>query len=280
MKTLYMFTLLLMFVIASSPAQNYLKIRIGSELRSAKIYLPEFNDSTDSPSLIIALHGYTTNPKDLELSSQIHQACLNNYIVVYPRGSKNDNGYFGWNAGGMYKEWTKNANDIQYIDSLINLLVLKYKIDQKRIYIMGHSNGAMMAYKLAAQLPTKIAAVACISGPMLDSIHIPLYPVSIMHIHGDNDLVIPHNGTEQYGFHIPSIDETFKMWIEWNHCSTVPSVLKYNKQVTALKWTGNAEVNLFLIHGLGHDWPNKKNIQWDATKIILDFFKEQVVKTE
>ena len=280
MKNLCLCIFTLLLIPSYISAQNSINIRIGSNIREAKIYLPDFNNSTGTIPLIIAFHGYTDNPENIEHASNMHQACKDGYVVAYPKGSKNDNGYFGWNAGGKYEEWTNNADDIYFIDTLISLLVDKYNINEKKIFITGHSNGAMMAYKIAVHLSPRICAAACVSGPMLDTIQNPSSPVSIMHVHGDADMVVPHNGTEQYSFHIPSIDETFKKWIEWNQCSTVPSVLKYNKQVTALKWTGEAEVSLFLIHGLGHDWPNNKNSSWDASKFILDFCKEHINECE
>jgi poly(3-hydroxybutyrate) depolymerase len=106
----------------------------------------------------------------------------------------------------------------------------------------------------------------------------PSSPVAIMHIHGDDDMILPHTGNQQEGFQVPAVDEVLKKWIDWDSCLAVPSVLKYDSLVTALQWKGNAEVRLYLIHGLGHDWPTKDRGGWPATDFVWEFFK--MVKKE
>jgi polyhydroxybutyrate depolymerase len=267
-----------LFIICSvftfAQKQEY-KIEIKGNERIFTITTPEkYSDKIKLP-IILVLHGYDNVVEDMGTYSEMDKMAEKaQFIAVYPQGTKNVNGYYTWNAGDQYIEWTQNANDVFFIDSLIKFLVLNYPVDTSRIYIAGHGNGSMMAYRLAAELSDQIAAIACISGQMVDNPAIPSQAVSIMHVHGDSDIILPHTGNEQYGFQIAAIDKIIKKWLEWNKCSTVPTVLKYNEKVTALQWKGKAEVRLYLLHNLGHDWPTSQRGSWPATEYIWDFFKD------
>lgn len=254
--------------------QEY-KLEIKGNERIFRITTPKKCSDNIKLPIVFVLHGYDNVVDDMgtysEMDKMAEKAC---FIAVYPQGTKNINGYFTWNAGNQYIEWTQNADDVFFIDSLIKHIKLNYPVDSSRIYIAGHGNGSMMAYRLAAELSNQIAAIACISGQMVDNHAIPSQAVSIMHVHGDNDIILPHTGNEQYGFQIAAIDKIIKKWLEWNKCSTVPTVLNYNANVTALQWKGNAEVRLYLLHDLGHDWPTSQRGNWPATEYIWEFFKD------
>ena len=49
---------------------------------------------------------------------------------------------------------------------MINILVEKYSIDPKRIYITGWSNGAIMTMRLVCELGDKIRAAAPYAGAL------------------------------------------------------------------------------------------------------------------
>lgn len=251
-------------------------IRLGNSQRYYQLTIPDSYSGNSEPALIIALHGYHHEVSSFPAYSGLDKlAEKNGVIVVYPVSTVIKTGYFCWNAGNIYEDWTSGANDVAFINLLIEKLIVQYDIDTQKIYLVGYSNGAMMAYRLAAQLSDKIAAVACISGTAVDTTVIPHCPVSVLHIHGDADMAVPHTGAKHYGLQIPPVDDAIRNWISWNKCPTVPSILTYNTTLTALKWSGNAEVRLYLLHGLGHDWPSKERGGWAATDVIWEFFQNQ-----
>ena len=61
--------------------------------------------------------------------------------------------------------WTapSNINDIDFIETIINLISDKYRINSSRIYSSGMSNGGFMSYHLACNLSSKIV-IASILG--------------------------------------------------------------------------------------------------------------------
>lgn len=51
-----------------------------------------------------------------------------------------------------------------HFDSLLSVLRSEYRVNDARIYVLGHSMGAGVAARLAQARPTTIAAVACLAG--------------------------------------------------------------------------------------------------------------------
>lgn len=257
-----------------SAQREFIELQNDSTKRYFKITLPSAYQKNISIPLVIVLHDYSTNVEHTGLYTQMDQMAENaGFIAAYPEATINEQGYYIWNAGNKYEEWTDNAKDVEFIRSLIDFLASKYNINKSKIFATGFSNGAMMVYKLALELSDKIAGVACVSGPMVEESVAPDNPVPLMHIHGDADIVVPHTGTGQYGFQMVAVDEIIKKWLTWNECSHVPAVLKYNTDVTALLWKGKADVRLYLLHNAGHDWPTKKRCNWSAAEYIWEFFK-------
>lgn len=96
-------------------------------------------------------------------------------------------------------------DDVGFIRELIDRLQRRYTIDGNRTYVAGYSNGAMMAYCLAAELSDRIAAAAAVAGTIggratpdspLITIREPAQPVSIIVFHGTSD-ALPYNGGYQ-----------------------------------------------------------------------------------
>jgi polyhydroxybutyrate depolymerase len=161
--------------------------------------LPPSYYQQDTLPLVIALHGAGGSAlqceKDYKLTEKANQE---KYAIVYPEGVRND-GFLGlrtWNAGSCCDFAAENnVNDVGFITMLIDKLIAGYKIDPKRIYVAGMSNGAMMAYRLACEIPGKIAAIASVSGTMLTTSPCnPSRAVPVLHIHSERDTKVPPQG--------------------------------------------------------------------------------------
>src|SRR6185369_11336984 len=91
------------------------------------------------------------------------KADAENFIIVYPDGLTNPvaTTVRTWNAGKCCGQnaSTRNIDDVGFISGLIDQLKTKYRVDAKKVYATGHSNGAMLCYRLASELSTKLAAV-------------------------------------------------------------------------------------------------------------------------
>lgn len=68
------------------------------------------------------------------------------------------------------------------------------RIDPRRIYVTGFSNGGMLAYRIACELGGSVAAIGVQSATLEYSPCQPAAPVSVLHIHGDADANVPLGG--------------------------------------------------------------------------------------
>ena len=86
------------------------------------------------------------------------------------------------------------ADDVGFVESMISEISSQYNVDMERIYAAGYSNGGMMAYGLANYKSDLIAAVASVSGTMLDCTGSTNHPMPVVHLHGTSDVLFPIMG--------------------------------------------------------------------------------------
>ena len=79
------------------------------------------------------------------------------------------------------------SDDVGYVAKLLDDLATVVNVDPRRVYATGMSNGAMMCYRLAAELSDRIAAIAPVAGTMAIEICQPHRPVPVLHFHGTSD---------------------------------------------------------------------------------------------
>ncbi len=167
--------------------------------RVAHIKYPE-TDAQSYPVLIL-LHGANSNAY-----SKINQYIdLNNYILVALQGYDNR-----WN---IQTESTK-ADDLDYIENIINQLKTFSDVDASNISLLGSSNGAAMVNRAMIELPAGTFKNAITLASQLstdqyknntfygddnnDGIYDTAYTLSqdlrILSLHGTNDTTIPYDG--------------------------------------------------------------------------------------
>src|SRR5262249_24386308 len=107
-------------------------------------------------------------------------------------------GGYGWGLGNPPPDANaRRVQDLSEQDVMQMLARVKqqYKIDESRIYLMGHSMGGIGTWKIAAKYPDVWAAIAPVSSavqpePIEQFKHIPEFVV-----HGDDDRTVNVNGS-------------------------------------------------------------------------------------
>jgi polyhydroxybutyrate depolymerase len=135
-----------------------------------------------------------------------------------------------WNATDSCCDFANSGvDDASYVRSLIEEIGRQFAVDPRRIYLIGHSNGGIMAYRLACQWADLIAGIASLAGAtFLDPSGCqPAQPVNILHIHGRADEVVYYAGgalstnqsdpTNMPQF--PGVLETIHRWAGYNGAS-------------------------------------------------------------
>jgi polyhydroxybutyrate depolymerase len=251
---------------------------------------PGYYDATSNISLVIVLHGLGGSASQAEHDYGVSdKGNATGFAVVYPEGIQSNGPAHlrSWNTGTCCPVAdTYHVNDVYFISTLIDKLVSEYKIDPKKIYVTGISNGAMMAYTLACQLSNKIAAIAPVSGTLMTTRPCnPQRAVPILHIHSIADTKVPYAGGPGLGgLYFTPVDSTLRVWSALDSCEAPQVTTGTNYTLT--EWKGNAGqpvIDLYLTQDGGHSWPGglKPRAQADppstainATDVIWNFFRQ------
>jgi polyhydroxybutyrate depolymerase len=211
--------------------------------------------------LVLNFHGlYGRAESQVKQSKMNELSDRHGFLLVYPEGTIRS-----YNAGICcgYAHLSK-LDDVGYARRLLDDLIAKFPVDPQRVYATGFSNGAMLCYRLACELPNRFAAIAPVSGDMGVDGPKPTRPIPILHIHGLDDPIVPFEGgtgkNEFQPYRHRSITDTIMMWLNWNNCSKIPVELKKSKDWTMTRWAPaqgqyGAPVILYTLPEGGHTWP-------------------------
>jgi polyhydroxybutyrate depolymerase len=197
------------------------------------------------------------------------------FYVVYPQGIGNK-----WDAGPCCPPGqASGSNDVNYVSAVIDD-VKSYlpNVDRQRVYATGFSNGGFMAYRLACELSSKIAAVAPVAASMgIGYPCSPLRPVPVIAFNGNADSYVPYLGGTSTGLQsafgwnvsfevVPTVTSA---WATRNGCAGsgayrvafsngIDTTCYDSVQPTNLGLSCDATrlVTLCVINGGGHSWPS------------------------
>lgn len=256
----YLLVSLLVIAGLFTKAQLTIQIMHDGALRSFNIHVPPNYTTSYAYPMVLNFHGYSSNAAQQELYSLMGPVSdTGNFIVVYPEGLSN-----AWNVGFVGDYNTTLPDDVGFTSKIIDTMATMYSVNLNRVYACGMSNGGYFSYRLACELPEKIAAIASVTGSMTDSMHLycnPMRKMPMMQIHGTVDPLVPYNGQ----FNSMGIENMISFWLNEKGCTTpgdtvqIPNSLA-NDSSTVEKITYNCnegyEFVYFKITNGGHTWPS------------------------
>jgi len=193
-------------------------------LRPARVTAPKDWATKDKWPLIVLLHGYSVTGaiQDIYMGVGARASKLG-FVAVVPDGTLDSSGKLFWNAtpaccnfGGI------KVDDVAYISGLIDKAIAELRVDPQRVYIVGHSNGAFMALRLACEIADKVTAVASLAGAADIDLNkcAPSQAVSVLHIHGTLDTVIAYKGgSNLLAAPFPGAETTVLDWRTHDGCA-------------------------------------------------------------
>lgn len=259
-----------------SPGTHVFVLRHDGLTRTYRVHAPpSVLEGTPLP-VMLAFHGGGGNGQQFQESSGIPRvADREGFLAVFPEGT-GPLRLHTWNAGGCCgSSPRRGVDDVGFTDALLDDLARRTPVDADRIYATGHSNGAMMAYRLAAERGHRIAATVPVAGAMSPPVARPVRPVAILHIHSVDDPRALYHGGEAPPFpgtrvttrHSP-VQETLATWLAVNGCTGdpvvgrrlegAPGTPEAGRWAEELRWDrceGGAPVVHWRLHGVGHGWP-------------------------
>lgn len=116
------------------------------------------------------------------------------FVVAAPQALKSVNGHFSWNSGGCCQG--QNADDETFIMNVVADVEVRQSIDPSRIYLVGFSNGGMMADRMLCDHPETFAA-AGVAGAVIDpgGEYACSVPIHLRHLEGISDGTVPASCT-------------------------------------------------------------------------------------
>jgi polyhydroxybutyrate depolymerase len=270
-----------------APGDHDLRVTEGALMLSKRghartfiVHVPPAVADRKPLPVLLAFHGGGGNASGFQKYTGLDRiADREGVIVIYPDGVGAGIGrrLLTWNAGPDccgYAQETR-ADDVGFTLAILRKLALELPLDPTRVYATGHSNGAMMAYRLAAEASDRIAAVGAVAG-MMGRVT-PVRPVPVLHIHSVDDpralyrggLGPPFPGTDVRTHHA-SVEGGLARWMVVNRCATEPRVAESREApVEASAHTAEllvyepceteAAVAHWRLTGAGHGWPGHRS---------------------
>ena len=195
----------------------------ASNERPYEVFVPSVYDGATPTPLVILLHGYTASGSLQEAYWQIQpHAEARGFLYVHPDGTQDTQGNQFWNATDACCNFTgSDVDDSAYLRSIIDQVKAQYNVDPKRVFVMGHSNGGFMSYRMACDHADAIAAIASLAGATFNDPTLcqPSEPVSVLQIHGTADTTILYDGGSNDPFVYPGAVATVEAWATYNDCA-------------------------------------------------------------
>src|SRR5262245_42785509 len=175
--------------------------------------------------------------------------------------------------------------------SLIDRLETTDGVDSGRVYVTGGSRGGLMAYRLACQLSSRVAAIAPVAGGIDIAIGSgpapcePGRPVSVLDIHGSADPEVPIEGgrsrvnVEEVSY--APLHEVIARWRDIDGCGILPATTVSSiSNLTVWSCRDRSVVESLVVNGGAHTSPGALIVNapgtsaagLDASRLIADFF--------
>lgn len=267
------------------------QITIGRDVRRYVLYVPPGYNAGKKVPLVVVLHGGGGNGRGAEkMTGFSRKADREGFLVLYPYGwGRFDESLLTWNAGNCCgRAMDQKKDDVEFIRQLVLFTKNQYAIDEKRIYATGMSNGGMMSYRLACELPDMFAAVAPVAGALNVEPCKPERPVAVVIVHGREDEHVLYEGgaPKKMADSHPRTDRSVAFAVDFfrkhNACGS-PEITTRGRLETQNFQCEAAGLRLYSLADEGHTWPggekgyfgaDKPSSEFSATDAVWQFFLE------
>jgi len=223
----------------SLPPRQFYRVRA----RPVTLHIPENYDPQTGIPLVLLLHAYLGTPQGVSddyPAGQVAEDRLrllplsesHGFLYAFPDGLLDSANTQFWAANDDCCDFHGiGADDHDFLEHVIEVIRSAYHVDSKRIYLVGWSNGGVMAYEFAARHSELIAAVVALAPALtVNALSTPpAQPVNILHIQGTDDPLVPYEGgINTINFPIGPItldylgaQNTIDLWAQFNSCSSL-----------------------------------------------------------
>lgn len=182
-------------------------------------------------------------------------------ILVFPQGLPTVSPLVdkeGRMSGWQTSVTSEGGRDIKLFDTILADLKKQHAVDDRRIYSMGHSNGAAFSYLLWQARPEVLAAIGSVAGSLRGDGK-PPSSLPVIHVAGEKDPLVKFSWQQA----------TFAAVKRFNGCADEGKPWAKEGVLDATIFTSTKGAPLVTaIHGGGHEYAK------GSTELIVRFFKE------
>jgi polyhydroxybutyrate depolymerase len=284
------------------PGDHHFSLNIGGLKRKYLVHVPKSYEGKNAVPVVVMIHGAGgTSDWTLTETGWGDKADKEGFLAVFPDGVPVDQTKAPkfltnpqlWNDGSKRGAiGRQNNDDVGFIARMLDDLEKQFKVDSKRIYVTGFSNGAAMTFRLGADLSGRIAAIAPVANYCWLKNPKPERSIPTLYLIGDQDPLVPIKGGEVKSPWTgqaetkPPVQETLEKWAIALGCPREAKTVREKEGVKIVRFGPNkegGELVAYTIEGLGHHWPGGKggltkriagepSNKVRATDVIWDFF--------
>lgn len=266
------------------------------------VYVPSRVDAKKPLPAVLILHGAGGSGEGyLEHADWREKAEEAGFVAIAPNGlparpAGRPSFLFNprlWNTGQLREGSARSKiDDIQFFKDLLGHVRQRVKLDARRIYMTGHSNGAGMTFRLAHEMAEHFAAIAPIASLCWIDDPKPARPLPTLYMIGTEDPLVPLAGGESrlpWGKRTtPPIETTLRKWSAALGCNQTARTVQDDSTAQILEYgpcDAKVPFTVWFVKGQGHNWPggemvlptrlagpNKKAVR--ATDVIWEFFRD------
>ena len=209
---------------------------------------PNIIDTSKSYPIVFAFHGRGGNNNSW-VNHLINYTNSGEFIGIYPQGYLES-----WNLGPE----PSNANDVEFINLIVDELQNYDNLNFDKMYAIGTSNGSGMVNKLAIET-NHFKAIAPIASQLIESL--PLLnstnPVSVLQVNGAADTTIPIDGGPRLGHIFLDAYESAELWATKFNCSQNPNIIMLGQDTLYVfdSCENEKEIRYLRIENGGHNLP-------------------------
>jgi polyhydroxybutyrate depolymerase len=233
-------------------------LKFGGVDRTYRLFIPPGTPPPGGWPLLVGLHGGLGWGDQFAANSQFEAtAARKGFVAVFPDGLQNT-----WNGGGCcgFAARTR-VDDVGFLAALIQELETQLPVDKNHVFMAGHSNGAIMAFRFGCERADLVKAIAPVAGSLEVPDCKPSHGVSLLAIHGDADQNHPIGGGEGprsiAGVPFTSMETTLGLWARGMTCPA-GTYSTSEGAITTTAWAAcrdGAQMRYIVIAGADHPWP-------------------------
>ena len=267
-----------------APGTYQHEINMEGQVRKWTTVVPPGVDAAAPNALMVVLHGVGGRGVDMRSFGFDPLAASPRVVMAYPDA-----------LGGAWNDGRPGADpmipgvaidDVRFLRLMIEATAVRTGTAPGRVAVVGFSNGAVMAGRVACELADTIAAVALVAGSGWQGFEQscrPAKPVAVMTVAGSSDPIVPYTGgkvadwgAKKRGFVAP-VEDFFRFWVRENGCATTDTSggttpVSESKGVDCR--TGSSVVR-YRVNSGGHEWFRAPVL--DTTNTVWSFLSARFV---